>query len=301
MRSVLKKLKLTSIFISICMLYLVRASGEGFLDYSEKNWPLLCQTGTRQTPIDMPQNYNYNTTDYISILSSNYSLINSAGLAVLDNHKFYLQNISNAGPLMIRKNGITYQFDLADIHFHIVSEHTIKGLPFEIEMHLVHKKNIAYLNSTGVFNDPDVQNSLLVIGIMYRADVTQDNADFAKFNFANLGPISNLNVNGFASSTKSFYHYLGGLTTPTCDEAVNWVVMEAVESISNAQLQAVKKFISKIYPAGNARSIKPLNGRTIYYRKANAVNTLVNIKTSGAYLYFDKFVYAFALLFIILF
>lgn len=283
------------------MLILVATSEDGTLDYSEKNWPLICQTGTRQTPIDFPSNFTYNKTDYISILSSNYSSINSTGLGILANHKFYLYNITNAGPLMIKKAGITYQYDLADIHYHITSEHTIKGVPNDIEMHLVHKKNVSYLNSTGVLNDPDVVNNLLVVGILYRADVSKDNADFAKFNFNGLGPIQNLDMNSYVSNSKNFYHYLGSLTTPTCEETVNWVVMEAVESISPAQLQYVKQFISKIYPAGNSRSVKPLNGRTIYYKQGTPVKTIIKTTNDGAYFAFNKILSLLVILSIILY
>lgn len=54
------------------------------------------------------------------------------------------------------------------------------------------------MNATGVLKDPDVQNCLLFIGITDKAYVSQDNLDFAKFDFSNLRQISNLNANGFA-------------------------------------------------------------------------------------------------------
>lgn len=147
----------TSALISICLLSLICAADEVLLDYSEKDWPLTCQTGIRQSPIDIAANYTFNFTNYISIIFSNYTLINSPGLGIFDNHKFNIQNVSNAGPLMVRKAGITYQYDLSDIHFHIVSEHTLKGIYSDLEIYMVHKKNIAFLNSTGVTKDPDVQ------------------------------------------------------------------------------------------------------------------------------------------------
>lgn len=105
-----------------------------------------------------------------------------------------------------------------------------------------------------------------------------------------MSPIANLNLNAYFNTNKSFFHYLGGLTTPTCDEIVNWVVMEAVESISPAQLKTVKQFISKVYPAGNARSTKLLNARTIYYKNATATNTLVKVGTNNqSYIIINNF------------
>ncbi len=263
--------KFNSKFFLIAILFSIFSyinSEEGVLDYSEKDWPQLCKTGMRQTPIDIPNNFTFDTSDYFSLLSTNYTMINSNGVAVVHDHKYYVQNITNSGPLMVKKAGITYQYDLIDIHFHIVSEHTMKGVAGDVEMHFVHTKNQDYLKSAGITNDPDAANGYLVVGTIYRATAPQNNESFGKFDFANLKPITNLNPNLYVNTKKSFYHYIGGLTTPGCTEAVNWVLMEDVELISASQLNSVKSLINKLYPNGNARAVKPLNGRVIYYKKA---------------------------------
>ena len=255
------------------------------LDYTEKNWPTTCQIGVKQSPIDFPKYFTFNTTDYFSITSNNYTLINNTALGILHEYKYNIQNITDQGTITAKKFGKTYQYILKDIHFHVTSEHTFNGIAYDLEMHLVHQKNVNFststTNSTNIITDPDSNYNYLVVGILFRADVNEINSNFEKFNFTSLGKITNLDVSQYSSPLKSYFYYEGGLTTPTCDESVNWVVMEKIESITPSQLKYVKNFISGLYPAGNARSTKPLNGRRIYYKNITSVNVIVKTGNSA--------------------
>ncbi len=59
---------------------------------------------------------------------------------------------------------------------------------------------------------------------------------------------------------QEFYYYEGSLTTPTCDEVVNWVVMKRVLSMSNYQLGNLTKCENN-----NFRVLKSIYTRPIYY------------------------------------
>lgn len=54
------------------------------------------------------------------------------------------------------------------------------------------------------------------------------------------------------------YYYLGSLTTPTCDEVVNWIVRKDVQPMTNAEYLL---FTSK--EINNYRLTQPLNGRNV--------------------------------------
>lgn len=56
-----------------------------------------------------------------------------------------------------------------------------------------------------------------------------------------------------------FMFYNGSLTTPNCDEIVNWIVLSEIQSCSAKQLS---NMVDKI--GGNYRNSKPVNGRVIY-------------------------------------
>jgi carbonic anhydrase len=237
------------------------------LDYLETDWPAICKNGLKQTPIDIPDRLTNKvvTTNstLIKIVSSNYSITNGESFKIIHNEKFNL-DMAGMGNIIVIKNGITYSYDILNIHLHILSEHTINGTQYDLEMHLVHSKNTNYLKNTGVTQDPD-PNTLLVVGLMFKFFFNEDNSDIQKMNFGTLTPVIGLDMNPYVKHTKNFYHYSGGLTTPGCTETVNWVVMEDVETIGVYQFKEIKNLIMPLYPHGNSRMTKPLNGRTVYY------------------------------------
>lgn len=71
-------------------------------------------------------------------------------------------------------------------------------------------------------------------------------------------------------NTEIFWNYKGGLTTPNCNEQVEWVVLAEVQSLSQQQFDDLNalwagnpKFANGF---GNNRELMPLNGRTIYVK-----------------------------------
>ena len=237
------------------------------LDYLETDWPAICKNGLKQTPIDIPDRLSdkvvITNSNLLKIISSNYTITNGESVKILKNQQFNL-NMTGMGNIIVMKSGIKYSYDIINIHIHILSEHTINGIQYDLEMHLVHSKNKNYLVENGVTHDPN-PNSLLVVGLLFKKDLNDVNPDIQKMNFGKLTPVIGLDMNPYVKQTKNFYHYHGGLTTPGCMETVNWVVMEDIETIGIYQFQEIKNLIMPLYPQGNARITKPLNGRTVYY------------------------------------
>ena len=237
-----------------------------FLDYTESDWPDICKTGTRQSPINFPKRANYTDgSNYIKLLDRDYAPY--TGALSLRNVKSYGLNMTNQGTLWVYKNEIKYKYNLIDIHIHVRSEHRLDGKQTDMEMHLVHQKDTDWVNSLKKIDAADTENTLLVIGVMFNANSTDDHPTIAKMDFKNLGPITNLNLNDFVDLNSGFYHYLGSLTTPGCNESVNWVVLQNVLKITKSQLEDMVKWIEEEYKNGNARDAKPLNNRVIYVSK----------------------------------
>jgi carbonic anhydrase len=266
------------LLLFVCIFQTV-SSNEGVYDYSENSWPPICQTGKRNSPIDFPpfQNYtNYvNTTDYIQLVSSSYNVIADQAKFIYESGKYYIHNIAGGtvGNLTVFKNNITYNYILYNIHFHIQSEHTFNGIQGDFEIHFVHKKDTEYLKSNNI-TDTEPENSLLVVGVIFNANSETNNTDIQKMNLENGNFIDNLDLSKYVTTDKNFYHYLGGLTTPNCDETVNWVVVEDAEEMSTAQYDVIKEITRDAYPNGNDRRTRPLNNRTIYYVKNSSNNLL---------------------------
>lgn len=138
--------------------------------------------------------------------------------------------------------------DLLQFHFHALSEHTVMGNSFPMEMHLVHKS---------------ADNGLAVVGVMLK--VGTESAALAPV-FAAMSAEKGrevslsapLNPTELLPKGLEYFHYKGSLTTPPCSEGVSWFVLKEPVTISTQQLAS----FTALY-AHNARPIQPLHGRIL--------------------------------------
>lgn len=257
------------------------------IDFTEKTgWGGDCPAGKRQSPINFPSNYNYTVSNYFEILSTEYKTISELQFAKtpIDDKKYHIVNLTqDYGYLMVRKNGVTYRYDLLDVHFHILAEHTFDGKAYETEMHMVHTKNLTYLAANNITDtDEDKVNQYLVVGTVFQVDGTTDNVEFDRMNLGKGVNINSLNLRQFSRPDQSYYHYIGGLTTPDCNQVVNWVVNTTPVKISAKQNTDVRQWITALYPNGNTRVVQALNDRTIY--KIDKTIVLPSANTSAGFL-----------------
>ena len=178
----------------------------------------------------------------------------------LENNGHVLQfNVAAAdiGKFSISHAQLANTYHLAQFHFHWGStndqgsEHTINGVAYPMEMHLVHFNSKFPDLSTAVGSGED--DALAVIGIMFHvgkkdfkplAQITthliDDDAGSGDYDLDTAGdtePVSGLELESFIiQSGYGHYYYRGSLTTPTCNEQVFWIVMERTISISQQQV-----------------------------------------------------------------
>ena len=147
---------------------------------------------------------------------------------------------------------ITYdgvKYDLKQIHFHEASEHTINGVRYPMEMHMVHT---------------NAKNEYAVLAVMAEEGEGSEPFNFLeKYLPLNQGEEKtvdasfDLNLN--FPSNKKYYYYKGSLTTPPCTEGVNWFVYKTPITISLEQVKALQKLM----PLNNYRTERPLNNRVV--------------------------------------
>lgn len=135
------------------------------------------------------------------------------------------------------------EFELKQFHFHAESEHTIDGKHAPIEIHFVHKAEDGRLAVIAVMVEEGTQNEAFE-EVLQAVDQNKEIKDF--------------NVEELLPEGKSYYHYLGSLTTPPLTENVEWYVLKDSIHVSAAQLEAFHKYYSK-----NNRDVQPLNERVI--------------------------------------
>jgi carbonic anhydrase len=214
-------------------------TGEG----GPENWAQIkpefatCSTGERQSPIDIREGIRVD----LEAIKFDYR---AGGFRVLNNGHTIQVNLPAGNQLSVMGRS----FELLQFHFHRPSEERVNGRAFDMVAHLVHK---------------DMDGKLAVVAVLLQVG---DGHDSIQRVWNNLPLEKNLEQNANTTldpttllpKDRSYYTYMGSLTTPPCSEGVLWMVMKSPVSISLEQLNV----FAKLYPM-NARPIQPAKGRLI--------------------------------------
>ena len=140
------------------------------------------------------------------------------------------------------------RYELQGVHYHSPAEHQVDGESFAAELHLVHQDTNGGLAVVGLlFRLGDA--SPLAQAIIDAAPPTGDSAD--------LG--DGCAAGDFVPTGLEYYGYDGSLTTPPCSEGVRWVVMQAVGTVSQQQVDRLQALTG----GPNNRPVQPLGARSI--------------------------------------
>ena len=198
----------------------------------------VCGTGSQQSPVDL----THAIAAELDAGTVNWQPI-SQGVILNNGHTIQV-NTPDAGGLSLDEA----EFKLAQFHFHHLSEHTVDGKQFPLEVHFVHKAaNGDGLAVLGAFLVEGDENA--VLAPLWAAMPQQEGE---KPLTARIDP------RGLLPNSSSVYRYEGSLTTPPCAEIVNWVVFDEPVTASPAQIAA----FAKLFPH-NFRPVQPLNRRFI--------------------------------------
>jgi len=224
---------------------------EGPQQWGTLGYPV-CASGQNQSPID----------------------ITAAAAGDLDEIVFSY----TPSPIQVKNNGHTIQFDykggsfitvggkrfdLAQFHFHSPSENTIQGKAFPMEVHLVHKS---------------AEGELAVVGIMMNAVEQKEKAAgghgeggdawglvlgaLPAANGLNLTSETTIDAAQLLPHDRSYYHWMGSLTTPPCSEGVRWFLLKEPVGVDARQVARFRTIFDN-----NARPVQPLNARNLYLKE----------------------------------
>jgi len=200
----------------------------------------VCEGGPYQSPVALVSANAARHDDELSLVY---------GLSPLD-------EINNGHTIQVNREGSDdhlllngHKYKLIQGHFHSPSEHTLNGVTFPMELHLVHV---------------DAFDHLAVVGIPIRAG--KENALFkevfehmpTKAGEHYIPKESGLNLQAILPKELDFLHYLGSLTTPPCTENVQWLVMETPLEMSRSQIDGFVKVVGE-----NARPVQSLHHRIV--------------------------------------
>jgi carbonic anhydrase len=150
--------------------------------------------------------------------------------------------------------------NLVQFHFHTPSEHSINGQHAAMEVHLVHQDvNSGQLNVFGTLMNGTGQANAALQSCLEEAPYTSDISVSITVDPNTLLP---------PSSKMAYFNYSGSLTTPPCNEDVEWYVFENSIQCSSRQVINFQNYLKNgNILSMNARPIQPLNKREIRYGK----------------------------------
>lgn len=194
-----------------------------------------CSTGHAQSPIDLPAQPSGTTGEHPRITAEP-----TEAEAVDTGHT--VQLVPEDDGSSVEWEGTEY--DLAQVHFHAPSEHTVDGEAMAAEFHLVHTTD---------------DGGTLVVGVLAQ-EGPDENAAWQPFVEGAAAPGTEdlaLDVEAMLPADPTFETYTGSLTTPPCTEGVQWIVYTTPVELSADQL-AVLEEASRGH---NARHTQPEGDR----------------------------------------
>jgi carbonic anhydrase len=187
--------------------------GEG----GPENWGKLkpeyatCDTGKRQSPIDIRDGFPRRPRSRL-----NSAIVSQ--LRVIDNgHTIQVEVAAAASACSARPTS------LIQFHFHRPSEERVNGRSFDMVAHLVHKSVDGSLAVLAVLLEKGMENPLI--------QTVWNNLPLEKNEYVTPPGWASI-VAQLLPEDRSYYTYMGSLTTPPCSEGVLWLVLKQPQQIS---------------------------------------------------------------------
>lgn len=196
-----------------------------------------CSSGDRQSPIDIRDGIRVDQEPVRFYYKP-------SGFRVLDNGHTVQVNVSAGNRIVVMGR----EFELVQFHFHRPSEERVNGKLYEMVAHLVHKDKDGRLAVVAVLLDKGPRNP--IVQTLWNHLPLERNVEYP----ASVA----LDVEALLPEDRSYFSYMGSLTTPPCSEGVLWVVLRNPADVSAEQVAA----FARLYPS-NSRPIQQAAGRLI--------------------------------------
>lgn len=201
-------------------------------------WANLCESGRRQSPIDIQAT----SQRPLPPLEFRYQ---SAPLRIANDGHTARVRFAPGQTLRIGRERYTLQ----QFHFHTPGGDRIAGEEFPMAAHLLHKSASGQLLAVVVLFRTGAENALLntlLPLIPTRADGDHTPAGIQ------------VDASSLLPTARGYYRYTGSLTAPPCTEGVDWLVLKQPLELSGAQLARYRQRF-----ADNARAVQPMNHRVV--------------------------------------
>jgi carbonic anhydrase len=196
-----------------------------------------CGLGPRQTPIDLAHARRDGAASFgFDYRPSRFVIVNNG----------HTVQVSTEPDSAIVIDG--EKFELQQFHFHHPSEHLLDGKAFDMEVHFVHRSAAGSLAVVGVFIETGAHNA----GLQPIFD------RMPKSKGGEIEAVGRFDPAAFFPARRSFYRYMGSLTTPPCSEGLTWTIFHDPIQASAEQIAQ----FAALFP-NNARPIQKRNNRLL--------------------------------------
>ncbi len=252
------------ILLPLFLLVLQLAQAET-VSYDEKgsDWTETCATGLYQSPIDISDVSDVCDESMVFDLSFDTG---TSSIKMYDDGIAFKSLYTGSTLFASDVNGVLTGYQSVNFHFHSPSEHTIEGVRYALELHILHSITSQFAAKG------QTSYTYGAVGILFEEDSSASaNPFITALQLGSLNTALSIDFNSVLysqfPSPITYYTYHGSVTVPTCAETVNWYVMSTPLKITPTQMAYfTKRFSGNSSFAdgnGNNRELQPLNGRTI--------------------------------------
>ncbi|KAJ0177590.1 hypothetical protein K1T71_006463 [Dendrolimus kikuchii] len=237
-------------------------------------WPgIRCKEGgERQSPIDIStshvvKDFNELFIKYGPLKFSGYQKVLVTGLNNGHTIQFSTEGDESIHPTLTG-GPLKHVYRLEQLHFHWVSEHSLNGFKYPMEIHLVHvRSDLTVMKALGK------KDGLAIVAVFCHVEAELDDylqeASEEIMQYIPRLLVSGQRISGIlldltkllGPNMKTYYTYAGSLTSPECNEAVIWIIFDRPIFLSDEQYRLFSKVGSERY---NFRSLQKLSERSVY-------------------------------------
>jgi len=244
-------------------------------------WSTLCTGscgGDAQSPIDLIPHYT-TKNQRLGNIYSNYSdaqtqvQFDGRNLIFTPMRPQGFGSLSKLPSMDYLHTPSAYTFTQAKLH--ATSEHTVYGMPFNAELHMIHTSKVNYTDSTIIIcimfqvGSVGTNGSNLLGGTFRAIRPFVTNSSVARqfttvFNVSWNSSLPLLRPNSGFAQNGSYYHYIGSRSSPPCAQNVSHFVFKEPMYISQEEYST---FYTLLHDLG--RPLQRQNKRTVYYFNAH--------------------------------